>query len=396
MYHIRPHIRLHLFHYFKNKELDELYFSVGIRAFAESMITIFVPIYLMTLGYALQDIIIYFLVFYVTIFIFYTPSFLLNYRFGVKKTMFLGLIFLILYNIILDRVAAGIPYFYAAVIWGVSFAVYYTAFHIDFSTVSDRKKEGKEFSNIKILWMLSATLGPLVGAVLISEVSYSFVFMLVSLLLLFSAFPLFLTKDRKIKKPNISLKKIMKSDTKRRAAASQGLGILDFSSGFLWPLFIYIVLGGVLQLGMIVTLTSVIIIIFLYYIGKMSDRYEKKTLGVGVGVHSVSWLTRIFFLTPVGLFLNNFYSALSYSLIEIPYHKVIYEKAKKTRDIANYFILREINIWIGRMIVLFVAFILMDIALVFIFVFFATFLFTPLMKEPSKRRMKEQKRKRRK
>jgi len=395
MYHIRPHLRLHLFHYFKNKELDELYFSVGIRSFAESMILIFVPIYLLTLGHAFTDIIIFFAIFYTAINIFYPLATYVNSILGLKKSMFIGIVFLIIYNIVLDQIAAGVPYQYAAIIWSVSISFYYTAFHIDFAKVSDKRKEGKEFSRIKILMILSAAFGPLIGSILITEMSYTFLFMFVSMLLLISAFPLFLTKDIKIKKPNLKFSRIIRADTKRRAIGTQGLGMIDFTSAFLWPLFIFLILGEVLQLGLIITGTSIILIIFLFYIGRLSDRHEKRTLRIGIGVHSVSWLTRLFFLTPIGLFVNNFYAALSYSFIEVPYHKIIYENAKKAKNIANYFIFREINLWIGRITILIIAYLVADIRVLFIVGFFASFLFTAMLKDTKKHR-KVKRRKRRK
>ena len=40
-----------LHHYFKNKELDELYVSVALKALAVSFIQVFVPIYLYKLGF---------------------------------------------------------------------------------------------------------------------------------------------------------------------------------------------------------------------------------------------------------------------------------------------------------------------------------------------------------
>ena len=47
MFHIHDYIHGPISHYFKNKEMDELYVSIGIKALAQSIIQIFIPIYLL-------------------------------------------------------------------------------------------------------------------------------------------------------------------------------------------------------------------------------------------------------------------------------------------------------------------------------------------------------------
>ena len=46
MFHLPENIHGPLSHYFANKEMDELYVSIGIKALAQSIIQIFIPIYL--------------------------------------------------------------------------------------------------------------------------------------------------------------------------------------------------------------------------------------------------------------------------------------------------------------------------------------------------------------
>jgi len=381
MYHVKPHLHIPMFHYLRNKELDELYFSVALKTLAESLIAIFVPIYLFTLGFLLQDIIIYYFIYFLTLLIVYPFGSMLNSRIGIKKVMFVGMLFLIIYYMLLGGVGEGIPYHYAALFYGISSGIYYAAFHIDFAKFADKSRGGSEYSRLKMIAIVAASLGPLIGAIFIFELSFSLLFLLVSIMLILSAFPLFLTKDVKIKMKKITFSGVMKADTKRKAAAYHGCGMIDFSLGILWPLFIYIALKDIVSLGIIITISSVILIFFLHRIGTYSDKKEKIVLKAGIITHSISWLSRLFFLTPAGIFINNFYSSLSYSAIEIPFYKMVYEKARKAKSITNYFIFREVHLWIGRMIILLFAFIVADLYWIFVFTFFATFLFSLLAKK---------------
>jgi hypothetical protein len=67
--------------------------------------------------------------------------------------------------------------------------------------------------------------------------------------------------------------------------------------------------------------------------------------------------------------------------IDLPFSKYVYEESKKTKDIANYFLFREFNLEIGRIIVLLVAFITGSIYWVFILSFFATYTYSALLKD---------------
>ncbi len=85
MYHIKPHLSGSLYDYFRNKELDELYAFFGLREFALSLIGIFVPIYLLTLGFSLQGVAVYSPIHYTAIILFYPLSIYTGARWVLKK-----------------------------------------------------------------------------------------------------------------------------------------------------------------------------------------------------------------------------------------------------------------------------------------------------------------------
>ena len=64
MFHIHDYLHGPISHYFKNKEMDELYVSIGIKALAQSIIQIFIPIYLYKLGFSISTIALYYIIFF--------------------------------------------------------------------------------------------------------------------------------------------------------------------------------------------------------------------------------------------------------------------------------------------------------------------------------------------
>jgi len=382
MFHIHDYIHGPISHYFKNKEMDELYVSIGIKALAQSIIQIFIPIYLYKLGFSISTIALYYIIFFTSITFFMYFSMRLNYHLGLKKVLSLGTFVLIGYYFLLDQLSRGnIHYSIVAITLGLSMAIYYSSFHIYFTKFSDKKHEASEISIIRALFRFAAIIGPLIGAFLITKGSFRASFLIVSGLLFISIFPLFLTKDKKINNPKISINRILKADSKKKGLAYIASGIIGVTAGILWPLFIFLNIKKVITLGFIISIGSLITIFFLFMIGKIADKHKRKMLEVGIYSHSITWPIRLFFLTPVGIFIMNMLSSITLLMIDLPFSKITYEKGRKSKNIANYFLFREMNLQIGRITVLLIAFFTGSIYWTFILSFFATFLYLVLLKD---------------
>jgi len=211
MHLIKPHINEKLLHYFYNKELDELYISVALKSLAESFVGIFVPIYLLTLGFDIRLLVIYYAIYFLSIVFFMILGMKLNSSIGVKKTMSLWILFFVIYFLSLHSFGITMPYI-IALIWWAAVALYYASFHIEFSKFTAKNKEATQFSILKIITIVASIVWPLLGALFIEKISFNFLFILVSVLMLLSIVPLFFTKDIKTEKFNFSFSKLKKSD----------------------------------------------------------------------------------------------------------------------------------------------------------------------------------------
>lgn len=382
MFHLNDYIHGFMSQYFANKEMDELYISVGIKALAQAIITIFIPIYLYKLGLSISSIALYYLIFYFSVTFCMYFAMKLNHKLGLKKVLALGTLILIAYYYLLDSLSnGGVHYSVVAIVLGISMAIYYASFHIYFTKFADKKHEASEVSIIRALFRLSAIIGPLVGALLITGGSYRLSFIIVSTLLIISIFPLFMTKDEKIKKQNITFSRVLKADTKKKGLAYIASGAIGVSAWVLWPLFIYLNVEKVISLGLIISIGSLITIFFLFAIGKTADKNKEKVLKTGVYSHAITWPARLFFLSPIGIFIMNSLSTITLMMIDIPFLKLIYEKGRKSKGIANYFLFREFNLELGRIIVLTTVFFTGQIYWAFIIAFFMTFAYLVLLKD---------------
>jgi len=383
MFHLKHHAH-GTFYYLKNKELDELYISFALKTLAIALINIFVPVYLLQIGFSVVDIISYYLIYYLAISFLAPFGSLLNSKIGVKKGMAFGTVFLVFHFFALNQVSTGLHFAIPALLYGINTAIYWPGFHFEFTSFVDKKREARQMSVINIVALAVSALAPLLGAIFISEISYTFLFLVVMVLLVLSIIPLFFTKDIKGDRPDFSFKKIIKADTKEKGLAYIGLGVLATSLLIFWPLFIYLELKTVLSLGVIVTLTSILMIFYTYLVGKWADKHKRKILKLGIVTHSLSWISRLFFLSPMGLFLNNIFSSASVTLLDLPFNKLTYEGARKSKNKANYFMFREAALGIGRASMLVLALFVFNLKLLFILTFFIVFLFALPLKNLKK------------
>jgi len=182
MHHLRYYFNGLFVKYLKHKELDDLYVSTFIKNLSQSLIAIFIPIYLISLGFSLQKIIIFFAILFFFLLIFYAPSLKLGSIIGIKKVMAIGTLLWIPGYLLLAEMAAGFPYYIVAALFGIANSVYWGCFHVEFTKSAEMNKEAKDLSIYNVLFIIAYVLGPLIGAYIIFLTSYSTLFIVASIL----------------------------------------------------------------------------------------------------------------------------------------------------------------------------------------------------------------------
>lgn len=341
---------LNLFHYLKNRELDELYISTFIKTLARSLVLVFIPIYLSTIGFSIRFVAFFFLLEFIGMAIATPLGLYLNSTLGVKKTMAVSDVVFVAYMIAVSYLKA--PSWYLLVptlLFAISSGLFWAAYHVDFTINADRQAEGRELSVIKSLIVLASALGPFVGSLVIVGSSYAASFMAAATLSMLAVLPLFFTPDFKTPRPKFSWRKLKKADDKEKASSYIGYGVMQLSNETLWPLYVYLVIHSVLEIGAVFSITTLLMIIVIIWYGRRVDQSPRRALISGVWLHAPSWLIRIFLVTPLGFFAANTYGQLTYQALDTAFEKVVYAEAKQSSDVAHYFLFRQLYIGIGRL-----------------------------------------------
>lgn len=337
--------------FLKNRELNELYASVAMRALAISMISIFIPIYLLQLGYSLVAVFGFFLTLNITRVVFMVVAAKISSRIGFKHTMFLNAPFLIAFYLLLYTLDYHpLPLYFLAIILGIGSSLFWLGYHFDFATFSDHKTRGKQISIAKIFISVFAVLGPLAGGLILYFFGFHLLFIISSSLLFFSVVPLFFSKD--VYQPfDFSLKKIFVKKKTRNALAYMGHGAENSVAAFVWPIFIFFsILNSYVLLGLVSTVALFFTLISTLIIGKISDIRRRLVLRTASISTSIIWILKIFVATTLHVFILDSLHGITRTMKEVPFDALSYDKANKRENIMQHIVFREIFLQVGRIV----------------------------------------------
>ncbi|MDX1765575.1 MAG: MFS transporter [Candidatus Saccharimonadales bacterium] len=275
-----------LFHHHKKwrdikmSELSELYLSNTIKTLAVSLVGIFVPIYLLDLGYSLSEVAIFHVIFFGV-----RPSFdllsgWLVVRYGPKHVMRLSyFVTTISMALLVTLGEINYPLWLVAVLWSFSWSSYWLAYHADFSKVKDEPTEGKEFGNMAIFVRLASAFGPLIGGLLAWVINVQFVFIVSVGMMFLAAVPLMLSPEPIKRRNNLSFERIPPKKIWRDLLSYWGAGFESITPTVIWPLYIAVAVFAFddavyAKVGFFSSLALVFGIVLLRYSGKLLDRHK--------------------------------------------------------------------------------------------------------------------------
>ena len=342
----------YLWRFLPHKELNQIYISLALRSFGLSLVALFIPIYLhVDQGYSFQQTLGFYL-FYSIVFAISTPlaaKFASIY--GVKHTVIFSMPFYIVFILVLYFLPSiQISLLIPATLAGISLGFYWIGMHLLFHHASNHKHRGEEFGKRRAFMVMGGLLGPLIGGTLISFFGFQLVFCLASVILLVSGIILFLSKENHIGY-NFSVRSIVNKDHWKNSLffVSRGSGVI--ANGVIWPLFIFVILGSYLSLGVVGSILSGISAVLVWIVGKYSDHTDKRKIIRWItGFESLSWFLRALVKTVGHVFGATIFGAITSGIWTSPIGALEYDKAKG--DVAGYFVSREIFLCLGRILIL--------------------------------------------
>ncbi len=334
------------------KELKEVYFSVAIRAFAFSIVSVFVPLYLMDLGYGFNQALL-FLAVYFGCLIFISPMVgYLSTKIGIKHVAVFGPMLTILYLILLFLLPQlGISLYLVALIGSFGIAFYWVPLNSHFAKHSHKDHRGKETSYLIVGARTVSVMAPFIGGALIASVGFNWTFIISCLIMITAVIPLFLSYEYKSQ-----FKYRFKDMFNRKNLPLFDdfffHGVLVAVSIVIFPIYIFMISNSYEITGALATVTGLGIALSAFVVGKYTDRKGRvKMMRIGGFLNLIVWVFLMLVHSPLLVYISSFFVGfLGYS-VTIPLYSFFCDKLRD-HEHTEFMAFREIGLSSGKLAIL--------------------------------------------
>jgi YQGE family putative transporter len=333
------------------KTQNALLTSVFFKAIADSLVGLFVPIYLLTHGLNLRQVMGYCVVVYLATFVALLVALKVSQYIGIKKVFVLGVGITAAFYYCLHALVPSQSYLLIALVDGCALGFYFGAYNLLLTSALSRSHESRGYSVLQVAGLIAGVIGPLAGSLFIKQLSYNDLFIFVFAILLVTPIPLFFSKDHRAHRAPLQLSTLLvATKAKQRIDRSVFLQGMLYGAGTIWPLYLYMHYPHIVLLGVLSTVSGALVVVMTYYIGRSVDQHQRAAYGVGSLLYAPTWLTRLLFITPVGLSINSMAASVLAIAPTLAVAKDIFHTAKVSKNRMAHFARIEFYMDLGRVI----------------------------------------------
>jgi DHA1 family inner membrane transport protein len=333
---------------------NDLVISNTLRTFALSLISLFLPIFLLRQGFDVMEVVI-FEIFLLTGSIFSHFHMLKMTKYGLKRMMIISYLISIVFYIILYNTQTLLPFFgkfgYLVIIavTNIAFAsMFWTAFHLYFIKSTKAKETGSKYGFLLSIPVVLGIVSPFVGSLLITYAGFNMTFLVAIILVSIGGVALLFSKEIKFEsKPHV----------KKMFGFDRHMNMMFFFEGaniaatsFLWPIILFVLGIQILSMGFLYLFSNLLFALTSFYSGKISDMHgNRKIMSIGSLGHGLSLVLRAVSRTIYFMTFAQSLGGLFGALLFIPFRSKFYKLSHK--DASNSIMNREIYHHIGRIAV---------------------------------------------
>ena len=335
----------------------------GLNSFAMSFVSVFIPVYLLQLGYSFGMVMVWMIIHHGSLLLFAFVTIAVSNRIGLVRCLHVRFLLLLAYfSLLLFGLENHLSLFYIIpIIGGAEAAFYWMPLNILFVRNTKAKDMGASMSKFFVIPKVLGMAGPLLGAFIAIHFGFNYLFAFAMILLAFTFLPV---ASLRSEKTNFifSLEEAREIWQKnKKFFVPEIIDNLAEDAMALWSIFIYLKLASTLEVGIVGTIASFAAVFFTITIGKLTDRWDKhKLLKIGAVLVSLVWFLNFtigeFFPDAWLFYIATVFATLALKVFLVPYSALMYNQARK--DDAQFLILREIPTVSGRIILFLIAILL--------------------------------------
>ena len=346
-----------------NGNFNKVLQMMSLNGFAMAFVSIFIPVYLLKLGYSFQMVMLWMIIHHVALLLCAFITIYVSNRIGLVHSLHIRFVLLLIYFCLLlfGLENTSVLFYIIPILSGAEAAFYWMPLNILFIRNTKESNMGDSMSKFFVIPKVIGMISPIIGAFIAIHFGFTSLFALAMFLLLFTFLPVISLRSEKTNFI-FSWEKTREIFQKNKQYfVPEVIDNLAEDAMALWSIFIYLELASTLQVGIIGTITSFAAVFFTITLGKLTDNWDKhKLLRIGAILVSLVWFINFiigeFFPNQWLFYLATIFATLALKAFLVPYSSLMYNQARK--DDAQFIVLREVPTVLGRIILFSIAILL--------------------------------------
>ncbi len=335
----------------KLKGLSGIYINTAIRNLANSLIGIFIPIYIYKITGNFALVFLFYAIFRLATIVTTIPAAKIINKIGPDLSMFISSITRSIYFILLILAKTSSLSLWLAPVFGGITALYWLSYHSAFSSQSKKKRLSRQVANLSNITRLATIFAPLLGGFIADQLGFQVLFPAGVLLLVASSLPIFLDeynkKERVLPLPKLE-KEIFSQKNKNLFFAYFFQGIHGNVTGIAWPLILYLFLPNLEKIGGLTTFTLIISLITVNWFSRRINQFKILPFSLGNIARSLLWLLRGITVNPLLIIFSDPVFQVSSVFVNLPHNILLYQLGKKNS--LSFFVQRELALHMGTFV----------------------------------------------
>lgn len=310
-------------------------FSIWIHVFARSLVAIFIPIFLLQMGFLIEEVLLYYIILHLTNIPLNFWAGWLTRKIGARKVIIIGVVFLILFFGTLYNLTMGNWWLLALMaVFASLYDAHYWVAHIFFFMKCSKKDDNvtTDASALSIVKQFAGILAPFFGALVLIFFTQKVLLGLSILILCLSFWPLFKIKDidDKPKGKGKTIKEFFNNwETSKEYLFLALYSIHSSVESILWPIFIFMLFESLESVAALPIIISLSTIVFTYLTSHIDKKNRNTMIALGAVLISITWIFRMYTDSTIFYYFSVFLVAFFTILITLPLDSQMFENGEK-------------------------------------------------------------------
>lgn len=298
--------------------------SIWLHMFASSLISIFIPILMLTAGFSLHEVILFYILYHALDIPANYLGRYVTHKYGAKLAIVLGTIFSIIFFVLYSQISDWSQLIWMALFYALYDGLYYTAsLYIFIGSTKDPENTGENTGILHLVVRSASLLGPILGSALViaSEGNRLVVVAVVITMFILSLLPLLFIKEIETKpeKKPLNARTFFNNPREIKNHLSFGLyKIHEAVEGVIFPVFIFLTFENLSSVAVLAILIPVVSLLFSYAAGHIKRSQREKIIMIGAGLLALVWLLRFFIDSQLLLYASSIATGLFTLFVLVP------------------------------------------------------------------------------